>query len=1054
MRIGPPRRVGRKSQTPCLLAAAWLGCSLSAGAQSRPAPTPEPLAAGASVSSALAAGESRVFTLELAPGHSSTLSIEQTEGAVEVQWRRAGEVALPRTNPAGLHSSVTLILNDSDAVSEVEQISLRNLSTAKPAEVLIHAAAAHATSAQDRKQADAEAAFASAETTRIQKLTNGYAKALGAYDDAIADWRGLNDARDLARALAWKALFLFVNRNDAAGALPVVEEALRAAAQAPGISPTELANCHKIAGYVHVQLAQYDAGREQYKAAIAIFEQTNDLFNQEVLLDNLSRVERLQGNTDRALAAAWRAEALAAQIGDGVRQLKIESEIGAIELSASNLQAAYAAYQGALALLKTNPDPTTEGYVWSDLGVLYTTLREPQEARNALDRALEVWQQHPNPAGELNTLDDYGEFWLSQSKTAQARAFYQRGLVLARKESLARPEVFLLRGLGAAYLLEGDLAEAQRNLDQALALALKIEEGDGLPEIYCLLGDLNARKHDGSAAETAYGQCGASARSAKDAYNTIRADGSLARLRFEQGRAEDAEQLAEQALGGIEATRTSIPEQDLRTSFFASMRSYYELGVDILERLDQLHPGEGYQWSAFLTAERARARMLLDAVAEPVQPTGSSALAAEYADVEARLHRNQEALERLPTQGSGAKRQQIRDAIARLTVEDDALATELKGTPANDRPSIPLTLAALQASLPGAHSVFLEYWTSQRGSYLWAATQKDFKVFRLPPAPRLGAEAASFSRLVLAPSEQNPNLTAEDRARTIPAEEQALSRQAAGLRSVLFPAGAIPPRTVSLLIASDGPLDSISFTALLGSPVSGLTIIREPSATFLLALLSRSEVPHQPQRIAIFADTGERRSAANLPFVLEEVRTVQGIVGPSNSRVLSGADASPQAIESFAWDGFTIGHFAAHATLNRANLQLSGIDLQAAPGTSGYDASTLWYGDICRLHARLELVVLSACNTAAGQEIPGEGLVGLTQAFFTAGAQRVLGTLWAVDDEATAMLMRYFYTALQSSGSPAAALRVAQNRVAATERWRAPYYWAGFTLAGDWRPLP
>jgi CHAT domain-containing protein len=169
---------------------------------------------------------------------------------------------------------------------------------------------------------------------------------------------------------------------------------------------------------------------------------------------------------------------------------------------------------------------------------------------------------------------------------------------------------------------------------------------------------------------------------------------------------------------------------------------------------------------------------------------------------------------------------------------------------------------------------------------------------------------------------------------------------------------------------------------------------------------------------------------------------------------LTGADASPRAIRGFDWDGYTIGHFAAHATLNQANLQLSGIELGSAARMGADDAPTLWYGDICRLRLRLDLVVLSACNTAAGQEIPGEGLVGLTQAFFSAGAQRVLGSLWAVDDEATAALMRYFYTELAVSHSPAAALRAAQERMAATERWRLPYYWAGFQLAGDWRALP
>ena len=114
----------------------------------------------------------------------------------------------------------------------------------------------------------------------------------------------------------------------------------------------------------------------------------------------------------------------------------------------------------------------------------------------------------------------------------------------------------------------------------------------------------------------------------------------------------------------------------------------------------------------------------------------------------------------------------------------------------------------------------------------------------------------------------------------------------------------------------------------------------------------------------------------------------------------------------------------------------------------------LWYGDVCRLHARLDLVVLSACNTALGESLPGEGLMGLTQAFFAAGAQRALGTLWEVDDQATNQWMRHYYLALRETHSPHRGSAQAQQAMAADAQWSALYYWAGFVLAGDWRPLP
>jgi CHAT domain-containing protein len=95
---------------------------------------------------------------------------------------------------------------------------------------------------------------------------------------------------------------------------------------------------------------------------------------------------------------------------------------------------------------------------------------------------------------------------------------------------------------------------------------------------------------------------------------------------------------------------------------------------------------------------------------------------------------------------------------------------------------------------------------------------------------------------------------------------------------------------------------------------------------------------------------------------------------------------------------------------------------------------------------------LSACQTALGKEVKGEGLVGLTRGFMHAGAQRVVASLWQVDDLATAELMKRFYSGmLKENLRPAAALREAQIEMSGSSRWSSPYYWAGFVIQGEWR---
>ena len=107
--------------------------------------------------------------------------------------------------------------------------------------------------------------------------------------------------------------------------------------------------------------------------------------------------------------------------------------------------------------------------------------------------------------------------------------------------------------------------------------------------------------------------------------------------------------------------------------------------------------------------------------------------------------------------------------------------------------------------------------------------------------------------------------------------------------------------------------------------------------------------------------------------------------------------------------------------------------------------------DIYNLDLAAELTVLSACQTALGKDVKGEGFVGLTHSFISAGSKSVVASLWKVDDRATAALMTEFYKALLHDGMPTgAALRAAKLKMMQDKRWSAPYYWAGFVLHGEY----
>jgi CHAT domain-containing protein len=145
-------------------------------------------------------------------------------------------------------------------------------------------------------------------------------------------------------------------------------------------------------------------------------------------------------------------------------------------------------------------------------------------------------------------------------------------------------------------------------------------------------------------------------------------------------------------------------------------------------------------------------------------------------------------------------------------------------------------------------------------------------------------------------------------------------------------------------------------------------------------------------------------------------------------------------------------HFATHSLLNNQHPELSGIVLSLVDRQGESQDGFLRLYEVYNLRLAADLVVLSACQTALGKEVKGEGLVGLTRGFMYAGAPRVVASLWKVGDKATAELMRRFYQRMLRDGlRPAAALRAAQVSMMKERQWQAAYYWAGFVLQGEWR---
>jgi CHAT domain-containing protein/Tfp pilus assembly protein PilF len=191
---------------------------------------------------------------------------------------------------------------------------------------------------------------------------------------------------------------------------------------------------------------------------------------------------------------------------------------------------------------------------------------------------------------------------------------------------------------------------------------------------------------------------------------------------------------------------------------------------------------------------------------------------------------------------------------------------------------------------------------------------------------------------------------------------------------------------------------------------------------------------------------------SRLPFTRREADAIYSAAGRNDGLEALDFDASKATALSSQLKDYRILHFATHGLLNNDHPELSGLVLSLVDKQGQSQDGFLRMMDIYNMELNADLVVLSACQTALGKEIGEEGLVGLTRGFMYAGAPRVVASLWKVDDEATAALMKKFYEGmLREHQTPAQALRAAQQWMRTQKTWQSPYYWAGFVLQGEWK---
>jgi len=196
----------------------------------------------------------------------------------------------------------------------------------------------------------------------------------------------------------------------------------------------------------------------------------------------------------------------------------------------------------------------------------------------------------------------------------------------------------------------------------------------------------------------------------------------------------------------------------------------------------------------------------------------------------------------------------------------------------------------------------------------------------------------------------------------------------------------------------------------------------------------------------------DRNDLERLPATRREAQGIVALAPLSRTKKALDFAANRELVESGELSKYRYVVFATHGFLDSLHPELSAIVLSLVDENGNHRDGYLRAHEVYNLNLSAELVVLSACETALGKDIKGEGLIGLTRGFIYAGSPRVVASLWSVKDESTAILMVSFFRSMIKEGKrPAEALRLAQIKMLTNTKWRAPHYWAPFVIQGEWR---
>ena len=829
---------------------------------------------------------------------------------------------------------------------------------------------------------------------------------------------------------------------------------------AEGGDPRRRAIAQAGMGLMLTALGELDAAHDSHRGAVSVLSAIGDRISLAAALNSQGYLSQELGEPRYALSCYENSLNIARRSHQLWRQGISLGLIGRLYESHGDRKTALTYYKKRLLVSFASRDKRQQAYSLADIGSVYSSMRQRRKAISYYKRSIIIGRGLNHPRVLAFATNDLARTYYSLGNYAKAGRLYEKALKLTAASGDRRATTIVIHGIAELKRNQGDLdgalTEAQKLVDMIESERSSVASADLRASYFAsayanyeLYVDLLMRKHE----------------------TNLR--GGFDVLAFEQADKGRARSLTDVlAKGGSNITAGVDPElvkseRDLRLLLDAKanqqmrlLKERYEIGSAAATR-SRKTVADGYTTASQLD----------------------------------------EAISNLDTEIDDTKRQlrNVEADIERVSPRYSALQFP-KG----------LSLRDVQQKLLDSDTIAFEYSLGEQRSYLWVVSDHDFMSFVLPGRRKIEKAAA----LLIQELSRDPR-NLQPVGPTMESETRAL-KMARQLSRLVFPAALsqIDLGRKRLVVVADGALQYIPFGVLLNTDEETFLserheIISLPSLSALAevrkAISLRATAPHllamfadpvfeaddprlgQPQASSQSAPSSYTSRSRNpsgtsffesletapafvrggldpltirkdatfhrLRFARQEADEITNIMGSQDVKSMLGFDATKSAAKTMDLSQYRIIHFATHSLLDFKHPELSCIVLSQRNPDNAEQDGFLRLADIYNIRLSADLVVLSACQTAIGRNLRGEGLVSLTRGFMYGGAARVVASLWEIDDEASKELMAKFYDHMlgQEQMTPAAALRAAQNDIMKQDRWRHPYFWAAFVMQGEWR---